>query len=45
MEMVLNLCFMHNAYATIIYNSFDGWNNKHASNMKSAGRERCRVGF
>ena len=45
MEMVFNLCFMHNAYATIIYNSFDGGNNKRAGNMKYANREICIVGY
>ena len=45
MEMIFNLCFVHNVYATVIYNSFDGWNDKHADNMKFASRERCRVGL
>ena len=43
MEMVFNLLFMHSVYAIVIYNSFDGWNNKCAGNMKSASRGRCRV--
>ena len=45
MKMVFNFCFKHTIYATVIYNSFDGWNNKRAGNMKYASRERCRVGF
>ena len=45
MEMVFNLFFMHNVYVTVISNSFNGLNNKCASNMKSASRERRRVGF
>ena len=44
MEMVFNLCFMHNVYATIVYNGFNGWNNNHARNMKSSSSGRCRVG-
>ena len=33
MEMVFNFFFKHNVYAIVIYNSFDGWNSKPASNM------------
>ena len=45
MDMVFNLFFKHNVYATVIYNSFNVWNNKCVGNMKSSSRERCRVGF
>ena len=33
MEMVFNLCFIQSVYATVVYNGFDGWNNKCAHNM------------
>ena len=45
MKMVFNLFFKHHVYAIVIYNSFDGWNNKRVGNMKSASTKTCRVGL